>query len=257
MSKTTQLFVFLLPFALFGLLYDSMRLLPNYMVNPIDIEGLYAAELRLFGIATPNGLITACEWFARHAHPVLDLAAGIFYLSWIPVPAFFALWLHFGGHKPWALRFAWAFLCVNLIGFAGYYLYPAAPPWYVMEYGFELQVNTPGNVAGLGRFDTLTGIPIFEAMYGRNSNVFAAIPSLHSAYMVVALIYACMSRQRWTLRLVFVVFLLGIWWTAVYSAHHYVIDVLLGILCALVGVALFELCLRRIPAIARLLKKYS
>ena len=33
---------------------------------------------------------------------------------------------------------------------------------------------------------------------------------------------------------------MGIWWTAVYSGHHYIIDVTLGILTALIGVLLME-----------------
>ena len=33
---------------------------------------------------------------------------------------------------------------------------------------------------------------------------------------------------------------LGIWWTAVYSGHHYIIDVMLGILTTIVGVLLME-----------------
>ena len=64
-----------------------------------------------------------------------------------------------------------------MIGFVGYYIHPAAPPWYVMNYGFEPILNTPGDVAGLGRFDAMTGLTIFQGLYGRNANVFAAVPS--------------------------------------------------------------------------------
>ena len=53
------------------------------------------------------------------------------------------------------LRFSMVFLLVNLFGFAGYYIYPAAPPWYAMHSGFEPILDTPGNVAGLGRFAEL------------------------------------------------------------------------------------------------------
>ena len=86
------------------------------------------------------------------------------------------------------------FLLVNLIGFAGYYIHPAAPPWYAINYGFEAILNTPGNTAALGRFDELVGLPIFDSLYSRNSNVFAAIPSLHAAYMVVAFYYALVKK---------------------------------------------------------------
>ena len=49
----------------------------------------------------------------------------------------------------------------------------------------------------------------------------------------------------------------GIWWTAVYSSHHYIIDVLCGIACALAGFALFEFVLMKIGPFARFVEKYT
>ena len=48
----------------------------------------------------------------------------------------------------------------------------------------------------------------------------------------------------------------GIWWTAVYSTHHYIIDVLLGILTTIVAVAVLEVCILRNAAVGKALKKY-
>ena len=148
------------------------------------------------------------------------------------------------------------FLFVNLIGFAGYYIHPAAPPWYAINYGFEPILNTPGNVAGLGRFDELLGVNIFNSMYGRNANVFAAVPSLHSAYMVVTVCYAILAKSNKFLIALFVFIMFGIWFTAVYSSHHYLIDVMLGICCALLGFFLFEKGLMKWPVFHRVFKRY-
>ena len=126
-----------------------------------------------------------------------------------------------------------------------------------MQYGFEPLLNTPGNVAGLGRFDQLIGLPIFDSIYGRNANVFAAVPSLHAAYMVVALAYAILSRQRRWLIILFAIIMTGIWWTAIYSGHHYLIDVLLGISCALLGIFLFERILLKWNPFYRFFIRYS
>ena len=38
----------------------------------------------------------------------------------------------------------------------------------------------------------------------------------------------------------FSVVMLGIWFSAVYSSHHYVLDVLAGMACAVLGIALFQ-----------------
>ena len=110
-----------------------------------------------------------------------------------------------------------------------------------MQFGFEPIINTPGSAAGLVRFDELIGVKVFQSIYTGNSNIFAAIPSLHAAYMLITTIYAVLSRQSKWLIAVFAMITVGIWFTAVYTAHHYVIDVLLGIATATVSVIIFEL----------------
>ena len=256
-QETRKLVVALLPFALFGISYDWMRIIPNYEVNPIDIRGLYETEKSLFGIMTTEGLLTPNEFFQIHHCPILDFMAGIFYLCWVPVPILFGLGLYLTRQRKTYLHFALVFLFVNLIGFVGYYIHPAAPPWYVMNYGFEPILNTPGDVAGLGRLDEMTGLSIFQSLYGRNANVFAAIPSLHSAYMVVTLFYSFRSSCPTWLRIIFTFIMTGIWFTAVYSGHHYIIDVTLGIVCALTGIVIFEYLLMRIPAFSGFIQKYA
>lgn len=256
-STLRKLAVALLPFIVFGISYDWMRVYPNYEVNPIDVQGLYEAEKALFGISSGGGRLTLCEYFSLHHCAAADFLAGIFYLCWVPVPIIFGIWLYLTGKRRTYLRFALVFLFVNLIGFTGYYIHPAAPPWYAMNYGFEPLLDTPGNVAGLGRFDELLGVSIFQGIYGRNANVFAAVPSLHAAYMVVALAYAIVNRSHKLLIALFALIMAGIWWTAVYSAHHYLIDVMLGICCALLGILLFEKVLLRWGVFRRFFDCYS
>lgn len=256
-SASRKLAVALIPFLIFAVSYDWMRIWPNYKVNDIDVRGLYEAERACFGVVSGGERITLCEFFARHHCALADVFAGIFYLCWVPLPLAFGVWLYFKGERRWYLHFALVFLLVNLIGFVGYYVHPAAPPWYVMQYGFTPVVGTPGNVAGLGRFDELVGLPVFHSIYGRNANVFAAVPSLHAAYMLVALLYAVKARcSRWTIG-VFAVVMVGIWWTALYSGHHYLIDVLLGISCALIGFCIFEYGLMRIAGFRRFMTGYE
>lgn len=257
-KPTRKLAVALLPFVLFAISYDWMRVYPNYEVNPIDVRGLYEAEKSLFGINMSDGVrLIPCEYFARYHCAVADFFAGVFYLCWVPVPIAFGLWLYLKGERKLYLRFSMVFLLVNLIGFAGYYIHPAAPPWYAMNYGFEPLLDTPGNTAGLARFDQLLGITVFEGIYGRNANVFAAVPSLHAAYMVVALAYAVMGCCRKWLIALFALIMVGIWWTAVYSGHHYLIDVSLGIGCALLGIFLFEKGLMRWSTFRHFFGRYS
>lgn len=256
-APTRRLVVALLPFFLFGISYDWMNLLPNYEVNTVDVAPLYGAEKALFGISTPDGILTPNEWFAIHTSPVADFLAGLFYLCWVPLPIIFGLWLYFRGYRSRYLHFSIVFLLVNLIGFAGYYIHPAAPPWYVALHGFDVTFGTPGSAAGLEAFDAMTGLGVFDALYARNANVFAAFPSLHSAYTFVAFIYAIHYRSPRAWQILLGVVTVGIWATAVYTSHHYIIDVAGGILCALIGFFLFEKGFMRIPAWKRFMARYA
>lgn len=256
--ETRRIIVALAPFALFGISYDWMNLLPNYKVNPVDIQGLYETEKALFGITISEGaVLTPNEFFALHTSQWMDILAGFFYLCWVPVPIAFGLWLYFKGQRNVYLHFALVFLFVNLLGFAGYYIHPAAPPWYVASHGFEMIEGTPGEVAGLGRFDALTGLGIFNGLYARNANVFAAMPSLHSAYMLVAFIYSLRARCPQWMRIAWAVICAGIWFTAVYTSHHYILDVAGGIAVTLLGFIVFEYGLMRIPAFSRFIDRYT
>ena len=255
--QTKKLVIALMPFVVFAVSYDWMNICPNYKVNPIDVQGLYEAEKSLFGISTASGVLTPNEYFNIHNCSFMDFWAGVFYLCWVPVPILFGLSLYFTKQRAVYLRFALVFLFVNLIGFCGYYIHPAAPPWYVMKYGFEPILNTPGDVAGLGRFDAMTGLGIFDFLYSRNSNVFAAVPSLHSAYMVIAFYYSLKAQYPNWLRFIFGVIMFGIWFTAIYSAHHYVIDAILGAGCAVLGIFLFEKVLLKWSPYNRFIQRYT
>lgn len=247
----------LLPWLVFAVCYDSMRFYPNYKVNPIDVRGLYDAEKSLFGISTATGTLIPGEWFNIHNCSIADFMAGIFYLCWVPVPLGFGIYLYMKGKREMYLHFSIAFLFVNLLGFAGYYIHPAAPPWYAINYGFDPILGTPGNVAGLGRFDSLVGVGIFHSIYGKNANVFAAVPSLHAAYMLVTTIYAVKSKEPKATIILFAIICAGIWWTAVYTTHHYIIDVMLGIATTIIGVLILEKCIMRTKCVSKIMKGYA
>jgi len=225
-------------FIIFWIIYDSMRIIPNYEISTVHIREPYELEKALFGIKVSNNHITPNEFFNIWNNKFLDFISGFFYINWMPIPLAFGIYL-FIKDKYLFAQFSIAFLLVNLVGFAIYYIYPAAPPWYVKLYGFDLHIGVPGNRAGLARFDELIGHPLFEGIYNKNANVLAAIPSLHASYPVIVLFYGIKKKLGWV-NIFFVLFMLGIWFSAVYSGHHYIIDVVLGILIALVVLFSFE-----------------
>jgi hypothetical protein len=225
-------------FIIYWIVFDYMKAFPNYNYNEVRIESLYLFEKQLFGFNYEGQLITPNEFFALHSKTFWDVACGFFYLTWIPIPLGFAMYLFFK-NKSLFVDFSATFLLVNLIGFVVYYIYPAAPPWYVQQFGFEFNPNTQGNTAGLSRFDAFFGIPVFKSLYEKSSNVFAAMPSLHSSYPVIVFYYG-LKNKLGKINILFFISMVGIWFSAVYSSHHYVLDVLFGILTACVGISLYN-----------------
>ncbi|KAA3436940.1 phosphatase PAP2 family protein [Rufibacter hautae] len=230
-------------FMVFWVLYDYMKAFPNYWFNQVHIQDLYEAEKAFFGIGSEGVRLTPNEYWAQHHHTVLDVLSGVFYLCWVPVPMGFAAFLFFRDRTQFTY-FSLTFLLVNLLGFVAYYLYPAAPPWYVQLHGFEFIAKTPGNMAGLARFDAFFGIDLFRGMYAKGSNVFAAMPSLHSAYPLIVVFYGIKTRLK-SVNLIFATIMVGIWFAAVYTSHHYILDVLFGILCSCLGIFLFQFLMAR------------
>jgi len=246
-------------FWIFWFIYDAMRLFPNYQFADVHIIEPYILEKSIFGISDNGTIITPNEWAFKYPNKISDFISGIFYLTWVPLPMLFCLFLFFKNRRM-LLRFSGAFFFTNIIGFSLYYIYPAAPPWYVHYYGQEIDFSIIGNAAQLTRFDDLINMPLFEKMYNKNANVFAAIPSLHAAYPVVLLFYGWMTikdnkKYKWML-ILFILDVIGIWYSAVYSMHHYIIDVLLGGICAIIAIFVFEIVILK-SYFSRFIDKYE
>ncbi len=227
-------------FIIFWILYDYLKAFPNYLYKDVSIEELYQLELSWFGIDVDGNRITPNEYWLANRVVFLDVISGLFYLLWVPVPMAFSIFLFIKGRKRQFLYFLMTFLLVNLLGFVGYYLYPAAPPWYIQYYGTGFIRDTLSNPAQLIHFDEFFGAPIFQTIYSKGSNVFAAMPSLHSAYPLIVLYYGIKNRLGTVANIFFVIVVFGIWFAAVYTSHHYILDVLAGIITAALGILLFN-----------------
>jgi hypothetical protein len=241
-------------FIVYWIIFDYMKAFPNYLYHSVSTSELYHLEKSIFGIHYNGTVLTPNEYLKVHTKPFFDVVSGFFYLMWIPVPLFFAGFLFFK-NKYEFLYFSFTFVLVNFIGFVIYYLYPAAPPWYIQLQGFTFIPHTLGNTGGLARFDTYFNLPVFKSIYSKSSNVFAAMPSLHSSYPVIVLYYGIRNKLG-VVNVFFTVVMLGIWSTAIYTSHHYVLDVIAGIMCACAGIYLFQLLAQRSP-FKGLLRKYA
>jgi hypothetical protein len=214
-----------LPYLLYGLVYDSMRFYEDYIRSPvIHIHEPYDFDLRWFGVhgLTPN------EWLQRHTTAALDFVCGLAYTPFffIGESVLLSIWFVAHGRMRRGIRFTWIFVLANFVGFSIYYIYPAAPPWYVADHGFALDLGVRASAAGALRFDELIGVPLMQSFYGKSADVFGAIPSLHVVYPFLSMVYGWGLRR---FRPIAVAYFLLVCFSAVYLNHHYLLDIFLGL----------------------------
>jgi membrane-associated phospholipid phosphatase len=226
-------FKFLFPFVCVIGLYKSQKLYAHLLLGSVHVAEPHAFDVALFGLSP-------ARWLQGHTHPVLDAAAGLAYLVFIPEYVAVAAYLYFRKREKAPPL---AFLAVNALGYLTYFLYPAAPPWYADQHGFG-PVTGPvtASPAGCLRFDELFGVSVFEKMYSQSANVFGAIPSLHVSYPWLITWFAWRAGAPRGLVVLASAFGLLMSFSAVYLNHHYVLDVFVGALYAGIVAAGAELC---------------
>ena len=127
--------------------------------------------------------------------------------------------------------FEWAIVGTSLAGVITFAIYPAAPPW------MAAQKNLLGGafVRVSDAVAQAMGVHNFSAVDAAVSpNNVAAVPSLHSAYPLIACVFLILAfgwkRMGWA-----AVYPLAMWLGVVYLGEHYVFDVITGIMYALAG----------------------
>ncbi|MCA2215235.1 phosphatase PAP2 family protein [Jidongwangia harbinensis] len=218
-----------LPISLLLVVYNISRGYADNLFAP-HVTELIAADKLMFGWFTGDQVPTS--WLQQHLwQPGVvqwwEVVVSIVYFShFLTVPTIaVVLWMR---TRPQWARFMrrWFTLCV--LGLITYFLYPAAPPWWAAEakHGALIEatrISTKGwDAIGLhGAGNTLNALQV-EA-----SNPVAAMPSLHTAFAFMAVVFFLpMVRRRWWP--VLLSYPLAMTFTLVYTAEHWVIDVLVG-----------------------------
>ncbi|HKU37650.1 MAG TPA: phosphatase PAP2 family protein [Polyangiales bacterium] len=221
----------ILPMALLALIYDAMRFVRDVGLSPerVHLCDLRALDMRIASI--DGGSVH--DYLQAHATPALDIACAIPYGTFVYVTLAFAIWLYVRDRAA-LTRFAWSFLALNIAGFITYHIYPAAAPWYYHAYGCQVDLTSRASEGpNLARVDAWLGVGYFAAFYGRSNDVFGAVPSLHVGYPLLIVRYAW-PLTRALARSAALAFFAAMCFAAVYLDHHWIIDVLLGIVYTLV-----------------------
>jgi len=128
-------------------------------------------------------------------------------------------------------RFAAMFVGLSFAAFITYALFPAAPPWLASQ-SRDLAPTAKVVDEIWVHLGLHNGASILSAR-GTYANPVAAIPSLHAAFPLLLALFFWKSAGRW--RWLLALYPVAMAFALVYSGEHYVIDIFLGWIYAVVA----------------------
>jgi membrane-associated phospholipid phosphatase len=215
-----------LPLIVVLYLYDIVRGLADGLVGRVFTYPQLRVDEWLFGGTAPTITLQRWFWTPGHLH-LLDYAAFAVYLSYFIVPLSLVAVLYIRSHELFR-RFVWLWVGLTTAAVVTYALYPASPPWLASQ---------EGHLAHVARITPMisreVGVDLSRMMASKTFvNRVAAVPSLHAAtaLLIAMFLWPIAGRWRWLLA----VYPVAMGFSLVYLGEHYVSDVLLGYLYAVV-----------------------
>ncbi|MFN8027564.1 MAG: phosphatase PAP2 family protein [Acidimicrobiia bacterium] len=215
------------PFLALLLLYDVLRAAATSWVPPHAVPQIRVDEF-LFGGQVPTLTLQHALYTPGVAH-VWDYAVFGVYLSHFFVAFVVAGVLWHLDHERFR-RFAVVLVALTFAAFVTYALYPAVPPWLAAKQ--HLIGHTSKIIDHMWATLGVDRGPGLLSARGRFANPVAAIPSLHAAYPMLIALFFWGGARRW--RWLLAAYPLAMGFTLVYAGEHYVIDILIGWVYAVV-----------------------
>jgi hypothetical protein len=174
-------------------------------------------------------------WLQEHLHHgtgALEVFSILMYLSHFVVPGLLAslIWLYWPGRGFGDLLFG--ILLVSLLGEITFFLAPTAPPWMAGDMGYIPHVD---HVIRQGLYDLGLDSVADRKDAAGSYNLVAAVPSLHAAWPVIGLLVIRKHGLPHWLFGAQALQALGVAFAVVYAGEHYAVDVMAGVLYALVA----------------------
>jgi hypothetical protein len=224
-----------LPFLAILWAYDLLRGQADGLIFQAHVlPQLRADEFLGAGIA-PTVRLQDWLWDGFSEIHWYDYFAWVVYVSYFLgtyLVAAFLWWVN----RPLFRRYVVTVSVLAMMGFATYALFPAVPPWMASDLG-ALEPTT----RSIGIIWSHVPIGNFNTLYEKGahySNQVAAVPSLHGAYTLLITLTLWPLVRVWWGRALLVLYPLAMTFALVYTAEHYLVDILLGwVYCGIAFIA--------------------
>jgi hypothetical protein len=214
-----------LPLAVVLAVYDLLRGQADGLLFSPWYRPQLEADAVIFGGTVPTVWLQDRLWDGSLDVRWYDYASWAVYVSYFAATYLLAGLLWFFARDRFRRYVASVALLAGM-AFVTFALFPAAPPWLASREG-ELEHTTRliGPISGHIPFFSLS----FEGLFERGteySNQVAAVPSLHAAYTLLFTVFL----WRWAgwARPLLALYPAAMAFALVYTAEHYLVDILLG-----------------------------
>jgi len=242
------------PFLVLFLAYELMRGLADDVGLPVHIGDVARLERSLFGGQLPTALLqgwlhpaTGTDWLAV-------AGTGVYYFHFVlPVLTAFLLWRF---RRVLFHPYLISLILLSFAGFVTYLLLPVAPPWYAAAAGqigalpgepaiSDLKLHAFSAVVGSIGLD---GESLYDvAFLALSANPVAAFPSLHAAFAFLS--FLVLRRAFGAAGWAGFAYFVAVTFTIIYTADHYVVDVVAGVSYASGAYVLMWLLVRRVMGV--------
>jgi membrane-associated phospholipid phosphatase len=215
-----------MPVIVFLYAYDLLRGKADGLIGHVFTEPQLRADEWLFGGTAPSVTLQRALWTPNHPK-VWDYASILVYLTYFLVPLTVAAILWKFRHEIFH-RYVALWIGLSFAALVTYAVFPATPPWLASKHGF-----LPHVVRIVPKLSAKAGFNLTRVMGSQNYvNKVAAVPSLHAATALLISLFFWSRTKRW--RWLLVVYPLAMAFALVYLGEHYVSDVWLGWIYAIV-----------------------
>lgn len=228
-GQTRAFLIRFVPLIALLLVYDSFRGIADDLNKNVHFFEMIYVDRVMFGGVLPT--TTLQLWWWNGSVKWYDFYFYFLYTIHFVMPILLAVLIwKLQPHLYW--RYMWALVGLSFAAFITYVIFPAAPPWMASDLGYIEPIHRISSDIWYAM-----GVTNFSEVYSNLSpNPVAAVPSLHSAYpLLFVLFLAKLFSWKRTWWLMF--YPISVWLGVVYLGEHYVIDAILGALYAYLAYA--------------------
>ena len=225
------------PFTIIIFAYQIMRGYADDLAGHVNIGNIIRVERFLFG-NVPT-VVLQKKFYTHGSYHIYDFLAFTLWALHFVVPLAFAfiLWRY---RKRLYWQFVLSLICLTFAGFITYVIFPLAPPWLASRIGDLEHVSLiRDDLLNSFQFGKSTSLFIIYA----TPNHVAAMPSLHAAYPCLVFLYILRYFRKFAIPAF--IYCIALWTSLVYGGDHYVLDVLVGIIYAVISFFIIEIAIEK------------